>query len=678
MYSLTLGKVSDAIAHFIGLLHTSIEEARQKQAFESFKAHHAKDPQLEDKDSPVIKVDASHDLENFDPNVPYLGPAPVLEPWSHWTHVELNPPHIPIPGDDSDVYYPNFKAGGGGSVSYSSSGEVVLPTIDPPGSVAVLLNQEIRLDDNDYVSVGGSGLKFTPPPVDGTHLAALHSEAANLSPIDDLTMPGSTQEIVALVTTAAARLNDFNPDGHGDANVFALKADVIEGTYVNGVLVDDDAAPKLKDYADYIKDPDAQFGKDDFSAKPDSSDFMGKWGDGTVAPSVQLDAGGNTVVNSAVIVNDWASSGVIATVGDYVELNAVVQINAIADVDSIGKALNDWTSDPSPNETFNIASFQRIDPGADAAPDPAATPDFPSYYVVTQVTGDLIMMNWVQQYSFVMDNDIAVLASSGVKTMVSTGDNVAINDLTLNNLGYYYDLIIVGGSVYDANIISQMNILIDNDLVGAVNGFESGAGQISTSGNLLWNQAKILNVGQGNDSEALPGQYKTAADNLAAGNNTLPSQILQDDAFSGMDLLRVLYVSGSIYNLQFIKQTTIVGDSDQVALAMNAVTAHPEAQWTINTGANELVNFAAVVDVDGAMKTYVGGQAYSDEILIQADLVSHEPVLGAQNPDALVNEAVAFLADGAVDSGPDPHADHASVPIHSDTGATDGMQSMIS
>ena len=68
----------------------------------------------------------------------------------------------------------------------------------------------------------------------------------------------------------------------------------------------------------------------------------------------------------------------------------------------------------------------------------------------------------------------------------------------------------------------------------------------------------------------------------------------------------------------------------------------------------------------------------TDEILIQADLVSHEPVLGAQNPDALVNEAVAFLADGAVDSGPDPHADHASVPIHSDTGATDGMQSMIS
>ncbi len=97
MYSLTLGKVSDAIAHFIGLLNSSIEEARQKQAFESFKAHHAKDPQLEDKDAPVIKVDASHDLENFDPNVPYLGPAPVLEPWSHWTHVELNPPHIPIP-----------------------------------------------------------------------------------------------------------------------------------------------------------------------------------------------------------------------------------------------------------------------------------------------------------------------------------------------------------------------------------------------------------------------------------------------------------------------------------------------------------------------------------------------------------------------------------------------------
>jgi hypothetical protein len=77
---------------------------------------------------------------------------------------------------------------------------------------------------------------------------------------------------------------------------------------------------------------------------------------------------------------------------------------------------------------------------------------------------------------------------------------------------------------------------------------------------------------------------------------------------------------------------------------MNAL-AHPEADWTISTGTNSLVNYAYIADVDSTGKTYVGGGIYSDEILIQAELISTGPDLGGQNPDVLVNEAVAFLDD---------------------------------
>ena len=44
MNSVYLDKVTEAIAHFIGLFDTTIEEARQKQAYDEFKASQALRP----------------------------------------------------------------------------------------------------------------------------------------------------------------------------------------------------------------------------------------------------------------------------------------------------------------------------------------------------------------------------------------------------------------------------------------------------------------------------------------------------------------------------------------------------------------------------------------------------------------------------------------------------------
>ena len=69
----------------------------------------------------------------------------------------------------------------------------------------------------------------------------------------------------------------------------------------------------------------------------------------------------------------------------------------------------------------------------------------------------------------------------------------------------------------------------------------------------------------------------------------------------------------------------------------------PEAEWQIVTGSNELINVAQIVDFNSTGKTYVGDHHYSDEILIQAELVSPDDSLGGQDPDVLVTEVVVFL-----------------------------------
>ncbi|TIO81220.1 MAG: type I secretion protein [Mesorhizobium sp.] len=665
MYAMQLDKITEAISHFIGMFEISVEEARQLKTYDDFKIAEATKEENPDLPNTNINVKAPYTLDDFDPHVPYMGLKPDLVlntvGSSFWyTPIEIHQYGHLSPGHHH-FHLPHLPGVGGG---------MILPQVEPPGAVAAYINQEIRLSDNDYVGAGGHGLKFTPATDDGSHLASLMNAAADVSPIDDVTMLGTPDDMAAAVVTMGERIEACSGGSDEEANVFVLRPDAasghISGTYVNGQLVDEADAPKAEDHLNILKEKQDDEtasggpGKDDYNTSPDSSDFMSGWGDGLLNPCVDLDTGGNTLINSAVLTNNWTTTSVVAAVGDSYEINAIIQINARCDTDAVSSSLNGWTLGNAPDESFNIAAFKHIDPSAGGAA-PAPADGFPAAWVVTQVTGDLVITNWIQQYSFITDNDTTILSSSGVRTSVSTGDNTAINDVSLNELGHYYDLIIIGGNIYDANIIHQLNVLIDNDLIGAVDGFQtSGEGSYSTAGNLLWNDATIINVGGQNHFEALPASYLKAAQDLAAGKDTDPGDILKDEAFAGSGALRVLYISGDLLNVQYVSQTNVLGDSDQVALAMNQFVAHPEAEWTVTTGSNQVANFAGIVDVDGADKTYVGGEHYSHEILIQADIISTDPELGGQNPDALVNEAVAFLADDATDDN--AQIDHPIVP----------------
>ena len=678
MYAMQLDKISEVISHFIGMFEISVEDARALKTYDDFNIAEAVKEETPDLPSTTINVKAPYTLDDFDPHVPYMGLKPELVLNTVSSSFWYTPPEVQLHGhlNPANLHFHLPHAVG-------ASGGMSLPHIEPPGAVAAYINQEIHLSDNDYVSAGGHGLTFTPVIDDSGHIASLMNAAADISPIDDVSLLGSPDDMAAAVVTMGEQIEAY--DSNGDANVFVLRPDTdgghISGTYVNGQLVDEADAPKAEDHLNILKeqqqdDETASDGpdKNDFNTPPDSSDFMSGWGNGLNNPCVEVETGGNTLINSAVLTNNWVSTSVVAAVGNSYEINAIVQINARCDADAVSSSLNGWAHGNAPDEAFNIAAFKQIDPSAgQAAPTPAD--GFPANWVVTQVTGDLIMTNWIHQYSFITDNDATVLSSSGVRTSISTGDNTAINDVSLNELGKYYDLIIIGGNIYDANIIHQMNFLIDNDVIGAVDGFQTtGQGSYSSAGNLLWNDATIINVGGQNHYEALPSSYLQAAQNMAAGKDADPGDILKDEAFAGFGTLRVLYISGDMLNVQYISQTNVLGDSDQVALAMNQFVAHPEAEWTVTTGGNQVANFAGIVDVDGTNKTYVGGEHYSHEILIQADIISSEPELGGHNPDALVNEAVAFLADDAGEDAAQP--DHPIVPT-TDHVQADGVHTVL-
>ncbi len=662
-----LDRISEEISHFIGLLQIRADQMRQRETYDPFNPinQDVADPDL---DAPVKKPFAApYELLGFDPWVDYRGPGP--EPFSPF---KWRNPH------DHDPEKLAYQAGQPGSPDHldvrpsgvGAPAGFVPPELEPPGSVVTYASQAIALSDNDYFGVGGHQMVFAPEPIDDAELLDAAETALSRSPLGNLEKPGSADAIVELIKTAASQLEGIGAGSGGGFQVVVHQAEILAGTYVNGVLTD--VVPDLADYrpVDEEEDPD------------EDTDTGNAWvhddGSIVVEASVTLETGNNTVVNDAILQNLWTAATVTAVVGDHFEVNAIIQTNVLWDADAITSAVGNWTLDGTVNEIFNIATFDRTDPAKEGGASKADKGGFPSHWSVTEVKGDLMVMSWLEQFVFMSDNDVGILSSSGVTTSVKSGDNLGVNYASIFELGFSYDLIIVGGSSYDASIIEQTNVLFDNDVIGAVSGFQTkGGGTVSTSGNLLWNNATIHNVGGGDRFGDLPKAYRDAAKNLGDGKGGLSRDVLTDEAFSGLGTLRVLYIRGDLLNLQYVKQTSVVGDSDQIGLAMDALKPHLDSGWSLATGGNTLVNNATIIDLDSFGKTYVGGQQYNQETLIQAEFISSKPEFGGRNPDALVNEAVLFLDDSMLASASHEAAPGVFIPSEHDGPSDGGLQSMI-
>ncbi|WP_367714570.1 type I secretion protein [Nitratireductor sp. GISD-1A_MAKvit] len=626
-----MDQTTEAIAHFIGLFSQAVEDARLRLEFEEFQALKAQILEQSDLLTIAISVHSPYSFKGLNPSVEYT-PPPVER-----FHEKVTFPvwHDPIPlnleGFSPGRPVPSIEEARATHNPYEAISEY-----EPIGSLALYLKQQARLMDNDYLSIGDHGLLLRPMADMGPALVSLLEQASPLQPFANLNEPGSVAEIGDFISQAPHIADAFLDSIAGSDAVFFMRSETIEGGFVNGTQ--SDALPALEDHLPERHE----------STEPDDQDQTVTDFSDTATMTIGL--GANLLVNEAVLINDWYAAPVLAVAGDYASFNLVSQSNVWSDNDHTSQSLSGWdTLDQTPTQAFNVASFRTVEnpapTGAQTEPD---APTFPSYWQVSRIDGDFMLINWIKQVSFVEDQDITIMSAAGGGTEIILGDNSVMNATSLATLGYYYDLIIVGGNVYNANIISQTNVLLDDDLVGSVAGFEThGDASISTNGNLLWNEASITQYGT-ISFEALPSAFLGAVNDLSEGTGAAPRDVLTGPDFAGLTHLKVLYISGDLVDLQYLSQINVLGDADQVALARDQSEAHADASWSLSTGANALINYAAIIDGGVNTTVYAGGSTYSDELLIQAELIASESDLYTQSADALVNEAVAFLSEDMI------------------------------
>lgn len=639
-----LDRITDAIAHFAGLFELTTEQARARESYDKFVAvHHAP------ADAPAmidVKVDfqSPYTLEDYVPGVAYAPIPPTIETVMPFFNGKIGP--LPMPGASQGA----VQGAAEPLVNHHLVGSATLavtmvPEPELPGSIILSAHQQTGLFDDDYVSIGGSNVVFRPMHDYAGTLQALVHEARLDTPFGHGDPPGSPGAITEAIVSTAGVADSLYTQFDGSGVPYYLT----QQPTLSGITVDGEARTEFPQLKDYL--PEQPTPAD--PAEPSTSVSI-KVEHGPGEPgSLTLDAGGNTLVNSASLANGGLTAQTFAILGDHFETNTIVQINAWSDHDLVGNVFGAAFGTATATQGINAAAFERIDPnsgGGAAAGQPMA---FPTHWQVDTIDGDMVFMSWINQYNFVSDNDIHVYASTGASTTVTTGGNTSINQISFTDIGHYYDLIIIGGSCFEANFIQQMNVLLDDDVVTGVGGFQtSGAAGFSTDGNLLWNSASITNVGAADRFDAMPDYFRQAGADLASGKTDMPQGFGSDPAFAGLNGLHVLYISGDVLELQMINQTNVLGDADQVALVRQDFAKDwqgPAA--TVSTGSNTLVNQASITDLDTTGKvTYVGGDHYSDEVLFQAELVKPaSETLGHQDGASVAYEAIAFMGDHAPD-----------------------------
>ncbi|WP_062224094.1 hypothetical protein [Aureimonas sp. D3] len=363
-----------------------------------------------------------------------------------------------------------------------------------------------------------------------------------------------------------------------------------------------------------------------------------------------LQTGGNLSANQAGLLNVGHLGAVTVVKGDWTEVNSIRQLNIHADQDSVeglGEAVNVAIADTT--KSYNIASFERIDATPNGRPAFDPRDSLPAHYKVDVIEGNLEIANFLRQVKLTLDGDQVVLSAMESTVRATTGGNESFNIASLSKLLGSYDLVIVGGSVYEGNFIQQINILNDSDRI--VSDAAGTGGSLSTSGNLLVNHASIVNVGGLSDFTGFSAEMRDLVSAFDKGQGHGDPDLGADLAFLAGRNIKVLYISGDVIETNVISQINILDDADTVrmadgTLARLANVLAPEAQWTVTTGGNALLNEAKIVDLDDAGHVrFLGGEYYSGSMLLQADLVASGPDIQTFDTGKLVPELIAFVSD---------------------------------
>ena len=172
--------------------------------------------------------------------------------------------------------------------------------------------------------------------------------------------------------------------------------------------------------------------------------------------------GGNDSTNAALIVDLKESTNTMIVLGDFFKTNAIVQTNLFIDNDQIDVAggIPAFVIGDE-NKADNIAEFEQR-PGVFFA--------ISGYFAGLQwnvdvVQGDFYDINLVTQKNLLHDNDVAVQESENVHYEAHLGENEQLNLTQIFDGEIHYDLIVVLGSFHGANMIFQYNVLLDSDIL---------------------------------------------------------------------------------------------------------------------------------------------------------------------------------------------------------------------
>ncbi len=156
----TMDTITEEIAHFIGLFHTNVEDARARDAYQDFSLH---TPEQFIAPSAVSQshFEAPYVLIDFDPSVAYKAPAGFTPIWHPHFIGRYDHPSIPLV--DIRTHYglhemPQHEH------PYYVSGKSFTWEIQPPGSIANFIIQAASLSDNDSFAVGGMASPSIPRP----------------------------------------------------------------------------------------------------------------------------------------------------------------------------------------------------------------------------------------------------------------------------------------------------------------------------------------------------------------------------------------------------------------------------------------------------------------------------------------------------------------------------------
>ena len=354
--------------------------------------------------------------------------------------------------------------------------------------------------------------------------------------------------------------------------------------------------------------------------------------------------GANAGFNAALIVDLGESSQKMIVLGDYFSTNAIFQTNSLIDHDRVDAAGGDVPAlSAGNNKTDNIADFVQH-PGLYAALDA----HFAGWnWQVDVVDGDYYSIHTVTQMNLLLDDDVVVQAASDSHYEVIAGANGQVNLTEVFDGTIHYDLIIVAGAYHGMNVIFQNNILLDNDRIQQIaDAFNSSHG-VDSGNNELVNAATIESFGDDN-FEPMDDDMQALAGAISGGMTSLDPALFGHLLIGTDGVINVLYVTGDYYDVNAIWQTNVTSDIDVILQLLDDPSAgsiDPDDPGTqsASSGQNNLINEAVIVDV-GATNTYVDGDVYTDTILVQANLLPtglDKAVNG--DTETLITELVAFV-----------------------------------